>query len=123
MSKDGKNLGLGTIDGRVNISYVQQNNLMEYNWKSHITFKAQKTEDKDQIVLYPVNSINFNPISEDWFSTCGADGTMHFWNHRSKSKIKSFSYNSNPVCYSSVSHNGRHIAYALGNDWHIGPEG
>ncbi len=45
---------------------------------------------------------------------------MHFWNHRTKNKIKSFGYNNVPVCYSSVSPNGNFIAYALGNDWHVG---
>jgi len=73
--------------------------------------------------LFPVNSITFNPAFDEWFSTSGADGTMHFWNHKTKSKIKSFSYNSIPVCYSAVSRNGNFIAYALGNDWHVGPEG
>ena len=75
------------------------------------------------MILYPVNSLTFHPISDEWFSTCGADGTMHFWNHVGKSKIKSFNYNGNPVCYSSVSPGGNYIAYALGNDWHIGQEG
>ena len=70
--------------------------------------------------MFPVNSINFHPKNEEWFSTCGGDGTMHFWNHRTKNKIKSFSYNSIPVCYSSVSPTGNFIAYALGNDWHVG---
>lgn len=40
-----------------------------------------------------------------------------------KTRIKTFNFGGNPVCYSSVSHCGRYIAYALGNDWHMGNEG
>lgn len=91
--------------------------------KSHITFKAHKTEEKDTTVLHPVNTLNFHPTDEAWFSTSGADGSINFWNHVTKNKIKTFNYNSNPVCCASVSYAGNYIAYALGNDWHIGPEG
>lgn len=75
------------------------------------------------MILYPVNSLNFHPIEDTWFSTSGSDGTMHYWNHGTKNKIKSFNYNGNPVCCTSVSHGGNYMAYALGNDWHIGAEG
>lgn len=32
VNKSGKHLGLGTIDGRVNISFIQNNPVMEYSW-------------------------------------------------------------------------------------------
>jgi hypothetical protein len=32
VSPNGKYLGLGTIDGRVNISYIQSNSMYEHNW-------------------------------------------------------------------------------------------
>ena len=130
VSKNGKNFGLGTIDGRVNVSYIHTNPVMELSWvffflfkKTHITFKAHKTEEGNIMTLYPVNTFTFHPIEDSWFSTSGADGTMHYWNHAQKNKIKSFNYNSNPVCCASVSYGGNYVAYALGNDWHMGPEG
>lgn len=48
---------------------------------------------------------------------------MHFWDHQTKTRLKSFSFNSNPICYSGVSYCGRYLAYGMGNDWHMGPEG
>lgn len=30
MSKDGKVIGLGTVDGRVNVSYVEVNHMLEH---------------------------------------------------------------------------------------------
>lgn len=73
--------------------------------------------------MYPVNSINFNNSNDEWFSTCGSDGTMSYWNHKTKSKIRQFNFNKNPVCLTKTSSNGTFMAYALGNDWHIGLEG
>lgn len=40
-----------------------------------------------------------------------------------KTRIKTFNFSGNPVCYTNVSHCGRYIAYALGNDWHMGVDG
>ena len=55
--------------------------------------------------------------------TAGSDGSMHFWDYESRSKIKTLSYGGNPICAAKVSPTGDMIAYALGNDWHLGQEG
>ncbi len=75
------------------------------------------------MILFPVNSVGFNPVYENWFLTAGSDGVMSFWDYKARNKIKSFNYASNPVCCSSVSAAGNMIAYANGNDWHLGQEG
>jgi mRNA export factor len=76
----------------------------------------------NQIILYPINSVGFNPIKDAWFMTAGSDGMMHFWDFDTKTKIKSLSYDS-PICCSRVNPRGDMLAYALGNDWHTGQEG
>lgn len=52
--------------------------------------------------------------------TAGSDGVMHLWDFESKSKIKSLNYGGIPICTARVNFSGNMIAYALGNDWHIG---
>jgi mRNA export factor len=74
-------------------------------------------------ILYPINSVSFNPITERWFMTAGSDGAMHFWDFEAKNKIKSLNYNGIPICSARVNGSGDMIAYALGNDWHVGVEG
>lgn len=48
---------------------------------------------------------------------------MSFWDYKARNKIKSFSFAGNPVCCATVSYAGNMVAYANGNDWHIGQEG
>jgi WD40 repeat protein len=67
--------------------------------------------------------VDFNPIYENWFLTSGSDGVVNFWDYKQRQKIKQFSYASNPICCSNISPNGSIVAYATGNDWHIGQEG
>lgn len=55
--------------------------------------------------------------------TAGSDGVMSFWDYKARNKIKSFNYGSNPICCSSVSPGGTMVAYANGNDWHLGSQG
>jgi WD40 repeat protein len=118
-------IGLGTVDGRANISKVvrvsgkqgsfQMNNL--------ITFKSNKLEEAGSVILFPINSVDFNPMYENWFLSAGSDGVINFWDFKQRQRIKQFSYGSKPVCCTSISANGSWIAYATGNDWHIGQEG
>lgn len=48
---------------------------------------------------------------------------MIFWNCQNKSKIKANSYDNKPINVSKISPNGKMVAYGLGNDWHMGPDG
>jgi mRNA export factor len=75
------------------------------------------------VVLFPVNSVSFSPVSNIWFMTCGSDGNLNFWDFNVRNKIKSLSFAGTPVCHAKVSPLGDYIAYGLGNDWHLGAEG
>lgn len=48
---------------------------------------------------------------------------MSFWDFKARNKIKSFNFAFNPVCTTAISPSGWMVAYANGNDWHIGTEG
>ena len=91
--------------------------------KAIITFKSNKQEESGNTILYPINSVSFNPINERWFMTAGADGVIHFWDYEARNKIKTLNYAGNPVCSATVNQKGDMIAYGLGNDWHLGQEG
>ena len=67
-----------------------------------------------------MNSIQFNPILEDWVLTAGSDGTIKTWDTKLRSKIKAIPYNNQPVIKAKVSNCDQFVAYGLGNDWHMG---
>ena len=123
LSKNGDILGTTSCDGRANISNITKQPNTSYKLSSIITFKSNKQEESGSVVLYPVNASSFNPATENWFMTAGSDGVMSFWDFKARNKIKSFSFASIPVCDAKVSPSGQLVAYALGNDWHIGSEG
>lgn len=88
-----------------------------------MTFKSNKIDEAGKSVLYPVNSVGFNPRSKNWFFTAGGDGYMQLWDYNARNKIKQFGYARVPISCAKISPSGDMIAYALGNDWHMGPEG
>lgn len=115
-------IGCATADGRANISALIKSQT-GFKLNSIITFKSNKQEEAGSIILYPVNSSGFSPAYENWYMTAGSDGVMSFWDYKARNKIKSFTYSGNPVCAAKVAPSGNMVAYALGNDWHLGEEG
>ena len=114
--------GVASFDGRANLSNITKNVNGLYAPKSIITFKSNKQEEGGSTILYPINSVGFNPVNDKWFMTAGSDGGMHFWDYEAKNKIKTLNYGM-PICCAKVSPKGEMIAIALGNDWHVGAEG
>ena len=45
------------------------------------------------------------------------------WDIGTKDKIRTMMFNRNPIISAKVSPDGHYLAYALGNDWHMGHEG
>lgn len=123
LNQKGTLVGLGSVDGRANISSLTRTNNAGFSLKSNITFKSNKQEELGTTVLYPVNSVDFNVVNEKWFLTAGSDGALSIWDFEAKNKIKLLSYGSVPICKAKVSQRGNMIAYGLGNDWHMGIDG
>ena len=73
-------------------------------------------------VLYPVHSLNFHGASKGFVSTAGGDGMMYFWDIAKKNRIRKFDFNKQPVTATRISHDGKHMAVALGYDWAKGIE-
>ncbi|KIK62473.1 hypothetical protein GYMLUDRAFT_41924 [Collybiopsis luxurians FD-317 M1] len=79
----------GGVEGRVAFQHVE-----EKNKKDDYTFKCHRQDSKpnlkDQSLVYSINDINFHPV-HGTFSTCGSDGTIHFWDKDARMRLKSSS--------------------------------
>ncbi len=83
-----------------------------------MTYKAQKKEENKIITLFPVNGVGFNFRNSNFLYTAGADGTINFWDLKSKLKIKTLEFNKQPVSCSKMNGDGQYLAYGIGYDWH-----
>lgn len=63
LNQKGTVVGLGSVDGRANISTLTRTNNGGFTLKSNITFKSNKQDELGTTVLYPVNSVDFNIIN------------------------------------------------------------
>jgi len=119
---DGGGVGMGSFDGRANLSQFQKEGMSgKIKLNSIMTFKCHKTEQPQ--VLYPVHSIGFHPKSKYFVYTAGGEGNVFFWDYNSKTKIKGFGFKSQPVTKVKMSPDGILLAYSLGYDWCKGIEG
>lgn len=122
LSQNGEVLSYGSIDGRGNISKITKS-MNGFTLVSELIFKVNKLESAGTSYYYPVNAIGFNIKNIKWLFTGSSDGVLQFWNYDGKSSIKTMNFKSVPVITAKTNYSGDLIAYALGNDWHIGPEG
>jgi len=110
--RDRSGFALGSIEGRVAISHVEQKDL-----KKNFAFKCHRHNNE----VYAVNSISFHQ-RYGTFATCGSDGGYVFWDKDSKQRLKLFTRASQPITTSTFNRDGSIFAYALGYDWSKGAE-
>ncbi|PPR03085.1 hypothetical protein CVT24_012398 [Panaeolus cyanescens] len=112
---------VGSIEGRVAIQYVEDKDA-----QSNFSFKCHRRDStpnsKDQALVFPVNDISFHPV-HGTFSTCGSDGTIHFWDKDARTRLKTFDPAPGPITTSAFNRNGNIFAYAISYDWHKGHSG
>jgi len=112
---------VGSVEGRVAIQYVEdkdsQNN---FSFKCHR--RDSSPSSKDQALVFAVNDINFHPV-HGTFSTCGSDGTIHFWDKDARTRLKSFDAQQGPISTTAFNRNGNIFAYAVSYDWCKGHSG
>ncbi|KAH9945304.1 Poly(A)+ RNA export protein [Epithele typhae] len=112
---------VGSIEGRVAIQYVEEKDASNnFSFKCHR--RDQSPTTKDQSLVYAVNDISFHPI-HGTFSTCGADGTINFWDKDARTRLKSFDPAPGPVPCAAFNRSGTIFAYALAYDWSKGHSG
>ncbi|KAF8896566.1 WD40-repeat-containing domain protein [Infundibulicybe gibba] len=107
--------------GRVAIQYVE-----EKDATNNFSFKCHRRDatpnGKDQGLVYAVNDISFHPV-HGTFSTCGADGTIHFWDKDARTRLKTFDMAPGPIAATTFNRNGSIFAYAVSYDWSKGHSG
>jgi len=115
----GNGFALGSIEGRVAFQYVGEKDASKnYSFKCHRKDRAPK----DQSMIYAVNDISFHPVT-GIFSTCGSDGTIHFWDKDARMRLKTFDQVQGPVIATAFNHTGSMFAYAVSYDWSKGHTG
>jgi len=108
---DTTGFALGSIEGRVSIQSV-----LEGNTSNNFTFKAHK--EKNQV--FSVNDISFHP--EGYFSTCGSDGYVFWWDKKERVKMKDFNRGNATITCCSFNPDGTLFAYSVGYDWTQGTQ-
>ncbi|KAI7898471.1 WD40-repeat-containing domain protein [Cokeromyces recurvatus] len=108
---DSKGFAIGSIEGRVGIQYVEDKDASK-----NFSFKCHRDDAKN---VYAVNDISFHPV-HGTFSTCGADGTVSFWDKDSKQRLKPFPKSNGQIACTAFNRNGSIFAYAVSYDWSKG---
>ncbi|KAF8640220.1 hypothetical protein AX16_010117 [Volvariella volvacea WC 439] len=112
---------VGSVEGRVAIQYVEdKDSANNFSFKCHRRDSAPNA--KDQALVYAVNDISFHPV-HGTFSTCGADGTIHFWDKDARTRLKTFDPAPAPISTTAFNRNGTIFAYAVSYDWSKGHSG
>jgi len=111
---------VGSVEGRVAIQYVEDKDA-----QNNFSFKCHRKETpgtKDQTQVYAVNDIQFHPV-HGTFSTCGADGTINFWDKDARTRLKTFPDSPGPIATTAFNRTGTIFAYAVSYDWSKGHSG
>ncbi|KAJ7716808.1 WD40-repeat-containing domain protein [Mycena maculata] len=112
---------VGSVEGRVAIQYVEDKDSgNNFSFKCHRRDSSPTT--KDAAVVFAVNDISFHPV-HGTFSTCGADGSIHFWDKDARNRLKTFESAPGPISTTAFNRNGSIFAYAVSYDWSKGHSG
>jgi len=112
---DKSGFALGSIEGRVAISHVDQKDI-----KKNFAFKCHR-HGSNSTEVFAVNTIAFHP-KYGTFATAGSDGGYVFWDKDSKQRLKLFNRCPQPITGSKFNRDGSIYAYSTGYDWSKGAE-
>jgi mRNA export factor len=124
--KDGSAFGVGSNDGRVNVSKFVPDQSGKVKLGSLISFKTKNYEQNVQPshqLLYPVHDIGFHHLNKGSIFTAGGEGAINFWDFYKKARLTSYEYKGVPVTRAKMSPDGALLAYATGYDWSLGIQG
>ena len=103
---DGTGLALGSIEGRVAIEYLEQQNPPDPKKKKY-AFKCHRVGD----TVYPVNCIAFHP-RYGTFATGGCDGTVVMWDAFNKKRLTAIGKFATSIAALAFNHDGTELAIA-----------
>jgi len=122
-------IGVGSCDGRSNLSSFAKRSNGAYGLTNIVTFKAHKIDPgqdgntSDLKILYPIHAVGLYPQNKNTYFTAGGDGKIVLWDIPARNKITTFSCHPAPITAAKLSPDGKYLAYAFGYDWGKGIEG
>lgn len=116
-SPDKTNFALGSIEGRIAIHYIADNQR-----GSDFAFKCHRDGTNDKSLVFAINCISWH-MQQGTFASGGSDGNYNFWDKDARTRCKSFERMPQPITAVSFSPDGNMFAYAQGYDWSKGAEG
>lgn len=97
LPQDQDGYACSSIDGRVAVEFFNDGGGNEDNLSKRFAFRCHRLNLKDTNLAYPVNSIEFSPLSR-FLYTAGSDGIVSCWNLQTRKKVKNFpKFNENSV--------------------------
>jgi len=118
-------IGIGTSDGRSNLSNFERRDDGTTRLSNIVTFKAHKIDasNSDMKILFPIHAVGLHPLNKNRYLTAGGDGCIYFWDIPLRSKIANISNLCTPITAAKWSPNGKYLTYGIGYDWAKGIEG
>ncbi|QID85405.1 mitotic spindle checkpoint protein Bub3 [Saccharomyces pastorianus] len=96
LPQDQDGYACSSIDGRVAVEFFSDGG-NEDDLTKRFAFRCHRLNLKDTNLAYPVNSIEFSPVSR-FLYTAGSDGIVSCWNLQTRKKVKNFpKFNENSV--------------------------
>jgi len=121
-------IGVGSYDGRSNLSTFSQMFDGRNQLSNIITFRAHGSDHRQHgntsglKIMYPVNAVELHPTDKKTYLTAGGDGDIIFWDIVRKNKLKTLSSRPVPVTAAKMSSNWKFLACGVGYDWAKGIE-
>ncbi|KAJ7650729.1 WD40-repeat-containing domain protein, partial [Roridomyces roridus] len=111
---------IGSVEGRAAFQYIEDKDASNnFSFKCHRNPASSAAKD---VSIYALNDISFHPV-QGTFSTCGADGTMGFWDKDARIRLKTFDAAPGPISATAFNRTGSIFAYAVSYDWSKGHGG
>ncbi|CAF1116902.1 unnamed protein product [Rotaria sordida] len=121
-SRNPNGFAIGSIEGRVAITYVDTPNPAadNFTFKCHRSTPTATSSTQD---IFSVNDIAFHPI-HGTLATVGSDGRYSFWDKDDRTKLKTSDViNDQSITCCAFDSRGQLFGYASSYDWHKGHEG
>ncbi|KAF2169406.1 hypothetical protein M409DRAFT_52653 [Zasmidium cellare ATCC 36951] len=116
---DGTGFALGGIEGRCAFQYIEEkDSAKNYTFRCHRQPQTPPSSSNTS-KIYALNAISTHPL-HGTFSTAGSDGTFHFWDKDSRTRLKGFPEVGGAISATDFSRKGDVFAYAVGYDWSMG---
>ncbi|KAG8933808.1 hypothetical protein FRC02_011130 [Tulasnella sp. 418] len=116
---NGEGFAMTSVEGRIAVEYFDPSPEIQgrkYAFKCH----RQSVDGED--VVWPVNALAFHPI-HNTFASGGSDGTISFWDHTAKKRLKQLPKYPTGVSALAFADDGSKLAIGVSYAWDLGDDG